>query len=113
MAWVPPGVEVKNPEHWPLARGEVNHVGDPVAAILGDDRYAVVDAAEDVMRAVRPGSGRIDDGRHILRVVVFPRERGRQRQFQIRRRSIDRADPPAAFPTPPAITSKVPETRFE
>jgi aerobic carbon-monoxide dehydrogenase large subunit len=21
MAWVPPGVEVLNPEHWPLARG--------------------------------------------------------------------------------------------
>src|SRR3954465_15397713 len=24
MAWVPPGVEIKTPEHWPLARGEVN-----------------------------------------------------------------------------------------
>src|SRR5947199_8937126 len=23
MAWVPPGVEVLNPEHWPLARGAV------------------------------------------------------------------------------------------
>jgi carbon-monoxide dehydrogenase large subunit len=54
MAWVPPGVEVKNPEHWPLARGEVNHVGDPVAAILGDDRYAVVDAAEDVVVEYEP-----------------------------------------------------------
>src|SRR5436305_2690212 len=48
MAWVPPGVEVKNPEHWPLARGTVNHVGDPVAVVLGEDRYAVIDAAEDV-----------------------------------------------------------------
>ncbi len=48
MAWVPPGVEVLNPEHWPLARGSVKHVGDPVAVVLGDDRYAVVDAAEDV-----------------------------------------------------------------
>src|SRR3954464_8527032 len=28
MAWVPPGVEVKTPEHWPLARGKVCHVGD-------------------------------------------------------------------------------------
>ena len=27
MAWVPPGVEVNNPEHWPLARGAVKHVG--------------------------------------------------------------------------------------
>ncbi|HEV3387625.1 MAG TPA: xanthine dehydrogenase family protein molybdopterin-binding subunit [Solirubrobacteraceae bacterium] len=49
MAWVPPGVEVLNPEHWPLARGTVNHVGDAVAVVLGEDRYAVVDAAEDVI----------------------------------------------------------------
>jgi carbon-monoxide dehydrogenase large subunit len=48
MAWVPPGVEVNNPEHWPLARDAVKHVGDPVAVVLGDDRYAVVDAAEAV-----------------------------------------------------------------
>jgi aerobic carbon-monoxide dehydrogenase large subunit len=49
MAWVPPGIEVKNPEHWPLAKGTVNHVGDPVAVVIGADRYAVVDAAEDVV----------------------------------------------------------------
>jgi carbon-monoxide dehydrogenase large subunit len=49
MAWVPPGVEVNNPDHWPLARGAVKHVGDPVAVVLGEDRYAVVDAAEDVI----------------------------------------------------------------
>jgi carbon-monoxide dehydrogenase large subunit len=48
MAWVPPGVEVKTPEHWPLARGKVCHVGDPVAVVVGDDKYAVVDAAEQV-----------------------------------------------------------------
>jgi aerobic carbon-monoxide dehydrogenase large subunit len=48
MAWAPPGVEVNNPPHWPLARGEVNHVGDPVAVVIGDDRYAVADAADDV-----------------------------------------------------------------
>jgi carbon-monoxide dehydrogenase large subunit len=49
MAWAPPGVEVKTPEHWPLARGKVYHVGDPVAVVVGDDKYAVVDAAEDVV----------------------------------------------------------------
>jgi carbon-monoxide dehydrogenase large subunit len=48
MAWVPPGVEVKTPDHWVLAKDEVKHVGDPVALVVGDDRYAVVDAAEDV-----------------------------------------------------------------
>ncbi|HEX5194296.1 MAG TPA: xanthine dehydrogenase family protein molybdopterin-binding subunit [Solirubrobacteraceae bacterium] len=49
LAWAPPGVEIANPPHWPLARGEVNHVGDPVAVVIGDERYAVVDAAEDVL----------------------------------------------------------------
>src|SRR5436305_11135698 len=49
MAWLPPGVEVKNPEHWPVARATVNHVGDPVAVVLGEDSYAVVDAADDVV----------------------------------------------------------------
>jgi carbon-monoxide dehydrogenase large subunit len=49
MAWVPPGVEVKTPDHWVLAKGEVKHVGDPVALVVGDDRYAVVDAAEAVI----------------------------------------------------------------
>ena len=48
MAWVPPGVEVKTPDHWVLAKGEVKHVGDPVALMIGDERYAVVDAIEDV-----------------------------------------------------------------
>ncbi|MEA2278629.1 MAG: aerobic carbon-monoxide dehydrogenase large subunit [Solirubrobacteraceae bacterium] len=49
MAWVPPGVPVNTPEHWPLAKGKVCHVGDPVAVVIGDDRYDVVDAAEDVI----------------------------------------------------------------
>src|SRR3954462_5884278 len=49
MAWVPPGVEVKTPEHWPLARGKVCHVGDAVAVVGADDKYAAVDAAEDVI----------------------------------------------------------------
>jgi len=54
LAWVPPGVNVNNPEHWPLARGAVKHVGDPVAAVIGTDRYAVVDAAEDVVVEYEP-----------------------------------------------------------
>ena len=54
MAWVPPGIEVKNPEHWPLAKDTVNHVGDPVAVVLGDDRYEVADAVEDVVVEYEP-----------------------------------------------------------
>jgi carbon-monoxide dehydrogenase large subunit len=49
MAWVPPGVEVKTPERWPLARGKVTHVGEAVAVVVGTDKYSVVDAAEDVV----------------------------------------------------------------
>ena len=54
MAWVPPGVKVNTPDHWVLAKGEVKHVGDPVALVIGDDRYAVVDAAEDVVVEYEP-----------------------------------------------------------
>jgi len=54
MAWAPPGVEVKTPEHWPLARGEVNYVGQAVAVVIGEDRYSVVDAAEDVIVDYEP-----------------------------------------------------------
>ena len=54
LAWVPPGIEVNNPEHWPLARGAVKHVGDPVAVVLGEDRYAVVDAVQDVIVEYEP-----------------------------------------------------------
>jgi carbon-monoxide dehydrogenase large subunit len=54
MAWAPDGVEVNNPEHWPLARGTVKHVGDPVAVVLSQDRYAAVDAAEEVLVEYEP-----------------------------------------------------------
>jgi carbon-monoxide dehydrogenase large subunit len=54
MAWAPDGVQVNNPEHWPLARGTVKHVGDPVAVVLSQDRYAAVDAAEEVLVEYEP-----------------------------------------------------------
>lgn len=49
MAWVPPGVTINTPEHWPLARTEVKHVGQAVAVVFGEDKYAVVDAAAAVI----------------------------------------------------------------
>ena len=49
MVWAPPGVEMRVPDHWPLARGKVGYVGQPVAVVLGRDRYSVVDAVEDVV----------------------------------------------------------------
>ena len=49
MVWVPPGVDVLVPDHWPLARGKVGYVGQAVAVVLGRDKYGVVDAAEQVV----------------------------------------------------------------
>ena len=42
--------------HWPLASGEVNHVGDPVAVVIGEDRYAMLDAAEQVFVEYEPAA---------------------------------------------------------
>ena len=54
MVWSPPGVEIKTPDMWPVAREEVKHVGEPVAVVVGSDRYAVVDAAEQVIVEYQP-----------------------------------------------------------
>ena len=45
MAWVPPGVDMNVPKHWPLAREKVGYVGQAVAVVVGNDKYAVVDPA--------------------------------------------------------------------
>jgi aerobic carbon-monoxide dehydrogenase large subunit len=49
MVWAPPGVEINTPDHMPLKSGEVKCVGDPVALVIGTDKYGVVDAAEKVI----------------------------------------------------------------
>jgi aerobic carbon-monoxide dehydrogenase large subunit len=49
MVWAPPGVEIKTPENWPLKRGEVKHVGDPVAVVVATSRGAALDAADEVI----------------------------------------------------------------
>ena len=37
-----------------LARGEVNHVGEPVAMVVADDRYMAEDAAERIVVDYEP-----------------------------------------------------------
>src|ERR671910_1199620 len=49
MVWAPPGVDINTPDHMPLKSGEVKCVGDPVAVVVGHDKYGVVDAAEKVI----------------------------------------------------------------
>ena len=49
MVWVPPGVDVHVPEHWPLARGKVGYVGQAVAVVLATERSLAFDAAEQIL----------------------------------------------------------------
>ena len=60
MVWQPPGVEVKVPEHWPLARGKIGYVGHAVAVVIGSDKYGVIDAAENVLVEYDPLPAVID-----------------------------------------------------
>ena len=110
MAWVPPGRRGQQPRRtgrWRAAT--VNHVGDPVAVVIGEDRYAVVDAAEDVVveyeplpvvvdpeAAIAGGAVRARGARHQQgpRVVAARRRRrGRLRRGRRDRRAPGRQPP--------------------
>ena len=58
--WNPPGVEVRKPDHWPLKRGQVKHVGDPVAVVVAASRGVAFDAAEDVIVDYEPKPAVVD-----------------------------------------------------
>ena len=60
MVWAPPGVEIMTPDHWPLKRGEVKHVGDPVAVVVATSRHIAADAAEDVVVEYDPKPAVVD-----------------------------------------------------
>jgi carbon-monoxide dehydrogenase large subunit len=60
MVWAPPGVEMRTPEHWPVKRGEVKHVGDPVAVVVASSRGAAFDAADDVFVEYDPKPAVVD-----------------------------------------------------
>ncbi len=49
MVWDPPGVEIKAPEHLPLKRGAVKHVGDPIAVVLAESKGQAMDGADLVI----------------------------------------------------------------
>ena len=52
--WHPPGVEMNTPPLWPLSRSQVKHVGEAVAVVVADGRYAAADAVEDVVVDYEP-----------------------------------------------------------
>ena len=52
-AW-PVTAEMKNPAHLPVAVGKANHVGDAVAVVVAESRYAAADAAELVVVDYEP-----------------------------------------------------------
>jgi len=63
MVWAPPGVEIKTPENWPLKRGQVKHVGDPVAVVVATSKGAALDAAEEVVVEYDPKPAVVDPER--------------------------------------------------
>ncbi|MCH8872150.1 xanthine dehydrogenase family protein molybdopterin-binding subunit, partial [candidate division KSB1 bacterium] len=62
------GEDMKEPPHPPLAVGKVRHVGDGVAVVIAEDRYAAKDAAEivevdyEILPAVTDGAKAIEKG---------------------------------------------------
>ena len=40
--------DIQIPNHWPIARGEVNFMGEPVAVVVATDRYKAQDALESI-----------------------------------------------------------------
>jgi carbon-monoxide dehydrogenase large subunit len=45
VSWIPTD-DTRIPNHWPVARGEVNYAGDVVAVVVATDRYKAQDALE-------------------------------------------------------------------
>src|SRR5918912_1191437 len=56
MVWVPPGVDVHVPDHWPLARGKVGYVGQPVAVVDVLVDYEPLPVVVDPEQALEEGS---------------------------------------------------------
>lgn len=62
------GEDMKEPPHPPLAVGKVRHVGDGVAIVIAEDRYAAKDAAEfvevdyEILPAVTDAAKAIEKG---------------------------------------------------
>ena len=60
VAWDPPGVEINTPEHWPIKKGEVKHVGDPIAVVLAETKGQAMDAADLVIADLDPKPAVVD-----------------------------------------------------
>ena len=67
--------DIKIPDHWPLARGEVIFAGEPVAVVVATDRYMAQDALEfievnyepmsvvtDIEKALEDGAPLVHEG---------------------------------------------------
>src|SRR5829696_1840527 len=71
---------IKIPHHSPLARGEVNFAGEPVAVVLADDRYKAQDALEFIevdyqpMGAVTDIEGALEEGAPLVHEEIGTNE---------------------------------------
>ena len=100
-AW-PVTPDMKNPPHLPVARGTAKYVGDAVAVVLADSRYAAADGAAAVIVDYEPlPAGGRDRGRggrrrtprasrrrhqRVLHVGALGRQRRRRSTLPSRRR---------------------------
>ncbi len=87
-AW-PVTEDIKMPDHWPLAKGEVNYMGDAVAVVIADGRYTAQDALEfievdyepldvvlDMEEAIKEGAALVHEDLETNTSYVWPLEVG-------------------------------------
>jgi carbon-monoxide dehydrogenase large subunit len=97
---VPPGVRLPGFENylqWPLAKGVVRYVGEPVAVVVATDRYLAEDAAELVIVDYDPLEVVTDVTQSARDEVLLHPDAGTN---SATRYSVSRGDPDAAFRAP-------------
>ncbi len=80
LAW-PVTEDMVAPEHFPVARGQANYVGDIVALVVAGSRYAAVDAAEKVVVEYEPLEAVVDVEDAITDRVVIHEALGTNKSY--------------------------------
>ncbi len=80
LAW-PVTEDMIAPEHFPVARGQANYVGDIVAVVVADSRYTAVDAAEKVVVEYEPLEAVVDVEDAITDRVVIHEALGTNKSY--------------------------------
>ena len=79
-AW-PVTEDMKDPDHWPVAVDKACYVGDIVAVVVADSRYAAADARRRRRRRLRPAPAVVDLEDAAERRVVIHDDLGTNRSY--------------------------------